>query len=64
MMANITAEQDTENTNYRTYDYLKSLITEQSKLLKEAVDFMNKVPNNKYGDNYKICNKITKILNN
>ena len=33
-------------------------------LLKESVYFMNKVPNNKYGDNYSICSEIDKLIYN
>ena len=33
------------------------------KLLLESVNFMNKVPNRKYGNNYEICSKIDKFLN-
>ena len=33
------------------------------KLLSESVNFMNKVPNRKYGNNYEICSKIDKFLN-
>jgi len=38
-------------------NYYKSL-----QLLKESVNFMNKVPNNKYGDNYKLCSSIDEFL--
>ena len=31
-------------------------------LLKNAVKFMNQVPNNKYGDNYELCSKIDNFL--
>ena len=37
--------------------YYKSL-----QLLKESVSFMNKVPNNKYGDNYELRSRIDKFL--
>ena len=37
--------------------YYKSL-----QLLKESVSFMNKVPNNKYGDNYELCSRIDNFL--
>ena len=31
-------------------------------LLKNAVKFMNQVPNNKYGDNYELCSRIDNFL--
>lgn len=41
-----------------------SQLADAKNLLKECEEFMNKVPNKKYGDNYKICSKINKFLNN
>ena len=39
-------------------------IEDPIELLKESLEFMNKVPNKKYGDNYKICSKIGNFLKN
>jgi hypothetical protein len=44
------------------WDLIESIHSESLSLLKEAVKFMNLVPNNKYGDNYNICSKIDKFL--
>jgi hypothetical protein len=33
-------------------------------LLKECLIFLNKVPNKKYGENYKLASKIEKIIKN
>jgi hypothetical protein len=40
--------------------YGEMVIAEQ--LLKESLNFMNQVPNNKYGDNYELCSRINKFL--
>ena len=32
------------------------------RLLKESLNFMNLVPNKKYGDNYELCSRINKFL--
>lgn len=49
------------STDYSKKDiYEEMVIAEQ--LLKESLNFMNLVPNNKYGDNYELCSRINKFL--
>ena len=44
------------------WDLIENIHSESVELLKEAVHFMNFVPNNKYGNNYEICSKIDRYL--
>ena len=37
-------------------------LKEANELLAEATNFMNKVPNRTYGDNYTLCSKIDNFL--
>ena len=37
-------------------------LNEAKNLLAKSVRFMNKVPNNKYGENYYLCSKIDEFL--
>jgi hypothetical protein len=37
-------------------------VDKSTELLKESLNFMNLVPNNKYGDNYELCSRINKFL--
>lgn len=55
------------NTLNNNRDYVLTACNnfhETIKLLKKAVEFMNLVPNNKYGDNYALCTEIDSFLNN
>ena len=40
----------------------KIYVDKSTELLKESLNFMNQVPNNKYGGNYELCSKISKFL--
>ena len=33
-------------------------------LLERILKFLNEVPNNKYGDNYKLASELTELINN
>ncbi len=52
---------DLATTLKRKFSRLEK-IKEAKQLLKEALEFLNKVPNKKYGDNYKLTSKIDKFL--
>lgn len=54
--------QETTDNSIISKHIEKVKLQEAKKLLKESVDFMNLVPNRKYGDNYTICSKIDKFL--
>lgn len=45
------------------YTLMIGELNEAIKLLGESLNFMNKVPNNIYGDNYKIASDITVFIN-
>ena len=38
-------------------------LEQSEQLLKEALKILNAVPNHKYGENYVLCSKIEKLLN-
>jgi len=44
------------------FEAIENLCNESTELLKDAVKFMNQVPNNKYGNNYELCSKIDNFL--
>lgn len=43
--------------------FLMKDLQQAKDLLKSSVEFMNNVPNKKYGNNYDICSKIEEFLN-
>lgn len=61
MEIEINIESDDEWT-YPIINQTSNKVDEAKDLLGEALDFMNMVPNNKYGDHYKLCTKIARFL--
>jgi hypothetical protein len=47
-----------------TYKILIDELRKSLTLLDKSVNFMNQVPDNEYGENYKICSEISKFLDN
>ena len=51
-----------ETVHVDDLDTIDKFWEEANNLLKDAVKFMNQVPNNKYGDNYELCSRIDNFL--